>query len=71
VGKHLYYGEACWIDLFKHRRYFHLVTVIIGLRGRKRSILEDGIKIDLRDIGWGGGWSGFTWQTIGIVGGLL
>jgi hypothetical protein len=33
---------------------------------------EDGIKMDLREIGWGGGvWSGFTWLRIGTVGGLL
>jgi hypothetical protein len=31
---------------------------------------EDGIKMDLRVIGWGM-WSGFTWLRIGIVGGLL
>jgi hypothetical protein len=30
----------------------------------------DGIKMDLREIGWGV-WSGFTWLRIGIVGGLL
>jgi hypothetical protein len=28
--------------------------------------MEDGIKIDLRDIGWGG----FAWLRIGTVGGL-
>jgi hypothetical protein len=33
---------------------------------------EDGIKMDLREIGWGGGvWSGFTLLRIGTVGGLL
>jgi alpha-glucosidase (family GH31 glycosyl hydrolase) len=33
----------------------------------------DGIKMDLREIGWGGGgvWSRPTWLRIGIVGGLL
>jgi alpha-glucosidase (family GH31 glycosyl hydrolase) len=32
----------------------------------------DGIKMDLGEIGWGGGvWSGFTWFRIGTVGGLL
>jgi hypothetical protein len=32
---------------------------------------EDGIKMDLRKIGWGGGGggSGFTWLRIGTVGG--
>jgi hypothetical protein len=31
---------------------------------------EDGIKMDLREIGWGV-WGGFTWLRIGTVGGLL
>jgi hypothetical protein len=31
---------------------------------------DDGIKTDLREIGWVGVWSGFTWLRIGIVGGL-
>jgi hypothetical protein len=31
---------------------------------------EDGIKMDLGEIGWGV-WSGFTWLRIGTVGGLL
>jgi hypothetical protein len=40
--------------------------------GRPRRRWEDGIKMDLREIGWGGGvWSGFTWLRIRIVGGLL
>jgi hypothetical protein len=30
----------------------------------------DGIKMDLREIGWGG-WSEYTWLRIGIIGGLL
>jgi hypothetical protein len=39
--------------------------------GRPRHRWKGGIKIDLREIGWGGGWSGFTWLRIGTVGGLL
>jgi hypothetical protein len=39
--------------------------------GRLRRRWEDGIKMDLREIDWGGGWSGFSWLRIGIVGGLL
>jgi hypothetical protein len=38
---------------------------------RPRRRWEDGIKMDLREIGCGGVWSGFTWLRIGIVGGLL
>jgi hypothetical protein len=38
--------------------------------GRPRRRWEGGIKMDLREIGWGV-WSGFTWLRIGIVGGLL
>jgi hypothetical protein len=37
---------------------------------RPRRRWEDGIKMDLGEIGWGV-WSGFTWLTIGTVGGLL
>jgi hypothetical protein len=40
------------------------------LLGRPRRRWEDGIKMDLREIGWGV-WSGFTWLRIGTVGGLL
>jgi hypothetical protein len=39
--------------------------------GRPRRRWEDGIKMDLREIGWGGVWSGFTWLRIWTVGGLL
>jgi hypothetical protein len=38
---------------------------------RTRRRWEDGIKTDLREIDWGGSWSGFTWLRIGIVGRLL
>jgi hypothetical protein len=38
--------------------------------GRPRRRWEDGIKMDLREIGCGV-WSGFTWLRIGTVGGLL
>jgi hypothetical protein len=38
--------------------------------GRPRRRWEDGIKMDLMEIGWGL-WSGFTWLGIGTVGGLL
>jgi hypothetical protein len=38
--------------------------------GRPRRRWEDGIKVDLREIGWGV-WNGFAWLRIGTVGGLL
>jgi hypothetical protein len=39
---------------------------------RQRGRWEDEIKVDLMEIGWGGGvWSGFAWLRIGTVGGLL
>jgi hypothetical protein len=38
--------------------------------GIPRGRWEDGIKMDLREMGWGG-WSGLTWLGIGIVRGLL
>jgi hypothetical protein len=37
---------------------------------RPRRRWEDGIRMDLRETGWGV-WSGFTWLRIGTVGGLL
>jgi hypothetical protein len=37
---------------------------------RPRRRWEDGIRMDLGDIGWGV-WSGFNWLRIRIVGGLL
>jgi hypothetical protein len=37
---------------------------------RPESRWESGIKMDLRESGWGGGCSGFTWLSIGTVGGL-
>jgi hypothetical protein len=40
----------------------------LGRPGRR---WEDGVKMDLREVGWGGVWSVFTWLTIGIIGGLL
>jgi hypothetical protein len=38
--------------------------------GKQRCRWDDGLKVDLREIG-GGVWSGFTWFRIGIVGGML
>jgi hypothetical protein len=37
---------------------------------RPRRRCEDGIKVDLGEIGWGL-WSGFTWLRLGTIGGLL
>jgi hypothetical protein len=38
--------------------------------GRPRRRWEDGIKLDLGEIGWGVG-SRFTWLRLGTIGGLL
>jgi hypothetical protein len=38
--------------------------------GRPRRRLEDGIRMDLREIGLGGGWIGFYWLRTGTGGGL-
>jgi hypothetical protein len=38
---------------------------------RPRCRWQDRIKMDLKEIGWGGMWTGFTLLRIGIAGGLL
>jgi hypothetical protein len=53
-----------------------LYRVLVGRPEGKRPLerprrrWEDGIKMGLREIGWGV-WSGFTWLRTGTVGGLL
>jgi hypothetical protein len=53
----------------------NVYRVLMGKPHGKRSLerprrrWEDGIKMDLRETGWGV-WSGFTWLRIGIVGGV-
>jgi hypothetical protein len=56
-------GETCTVLMRKYE----------GKRPveRPRCRWEDGIKMYLREIGWGGVWSGFTSPRIGIIGGLL
>jgi hypothetical protein len=39
--------------------------------GRPRRRWKDNIKMDLREIGWGGAWTGSKWPRIGTGGGLL
>jgi hypothetical protein len=40
--------------------------------GRPRRRREDNIRMDLREIGWGGmEWTGLIWLRIGTSGGLL
>jgi hypothetical protein len=39
--------------------------------GRPRRRWEDGIRMDLREIGLGGVWIGFYWLRTGTGGGLL
>jgi hypothetical protein len=39
--------------------------------GRPRRRWEDNIQRDLREVGWGGAWTGSIWLRIGTGGGLL
>jgi hypothetical protein len=54
----------------------NVFMVLVGKPERKRPLertgrrWEDGIKMDIREIGWGV-WIGFSWLRIGIAGGLL
>jgi hypothetical protein len=54
----------------------NVYTVLVGKPEGKRPLerprrrWEYGIKMDLREIGWGV-WNGFTWLRIGTGGGLL
>jgi hypothetical protein len=49
--------------------------VLVGkpkrLLGRPRHRWDDGIRMDLREIGWGRVWIGLNWLWIGTSGGLL
>jgi hypothetical protein len=55
----------------------NVYRVLVGKPEEKRPLerprrrWEDGIKMDLGRIAWGGGWCGFTWLRVGIVAGLL
>jgi hypothetical protein len=58
----------------KRDAYRGLVGRPEGMRpiGRPRRRWEDNIKIDLQEVGGGGGaWNGLIWQMIGTRGGLL
>jgi hypothetical protein len=54
----------------------NLYSVLVGKPEGKRPLestrrrWENGIRMILREFGWGM-WIGFTWLRIGIVGGLL
>jgi hypothetical protein len=51
----------------------NVYRVLVGKPEGKTHLKDhgvDGVKMDLREIGWGV-WSGFTWLRIGTVGGLL
>jgi hypothetical protein len=52
--------------------YKVLVEKLKGKRplGRPRRRWEDGVRMDLRETGWGV-WIGFDWLRIGTGGGLL
>jgi hypothetical protein len=62
-----------WVE---HVTHMGVGSALVGEPKGKRPLVrprcrwEDGIKMDLREIGWGV-WNGFTWLRIGTVGGLL
>jgi hypothetical protein len=66
----------CTADAVTHGRGEKRVQGFSGKAWRKSPLerprhgWENGIKMDLGEIGWGV-WIGFTWLRIGIVGGLL
>jgi hypothetical protein len=68
-----------WAGLVAHMGEGRKVyTILVGKPERKRPLgrlrhrWEDGIRMDLTEIGWGGGgWSGFPLLRIGTGGGLL
>jgi hypothetical protein len=65
-------GGTCGTNGRGEKRVQSLVRKPEGKRplGRPRRRWDDGIRMDLEEIGWGV-WSGFTWLSIGTVGGLL
>jgi hypothetical protein len=66
-------GWACGT----HGKGETLVQGFVGKFRRKEKLgrpirrWDDGIRMDLREIGWRRVWSGFTWLRIGTGGGLL
>jgi hypothetical protein len=60
-----------------HGRGENAYRILVGKPDGKRPLKRPrrrwkaGIKMDLREIGWGGVWSGFAWLRIGIIGELL
>jgi hypothetical protein len=65
-------GRACGTHGRGEKVYKALAGKTKGKRplGRPRRRWEDGIRMDLREIGWGV-WTGFYWLRIGTSGGLL
>ena len=39
--------------------------------GRSRRRWENNIEMDLREVGWGGAWTGLIWPRVGTGGGFL
>jgi hypothetical protein len=58
---------------WERRVYMVLVGKPKGKRqlGRPRRRSENGIRMDLEENCWGGGWIGFEWLMIGTGGELL
>jgi hypothetical protein len=72
LGKANEVGRACGTHGEERKVYRVLAGMPEGKRrlGRPRRRWEDGIRMDLWEIGWGV-WIGFDWLRIGTGGGLL
>jgi hypothetical protein len=59
-----------WERRIKCTKFWWEIPKVRDQLGRPRRRWEDGIRMDLRDIGWGV-WIGFDWLRIGTVGEVL
>jgi hypothetical protein len=75
IMRQIYSGRIRWAGMWhiwERKVYIVLVGKPEGKRpvGRPRRRWEDGIGMDIGEIGWGV-WNGFSWLRIGTSGGLL
>jgi hypothetical protein len=76
IIRHIKSRRMRWVGHAAHMGEGRNVCSLVGKPKGKRPLRrprhkwEDGIRIDLWEIGWGM-WSGFTWLRVGTSGGLL